>query len=122
MLNSALNLKQSGSYFYVEMYWFAGTGTAQQISTAKLLVLSKILKKIMVTKGLALILSHNIRQLSNLWHFWQSIYECPGSVVRGCSKERVQSWIKHREVFSGFGIAFLYNKRNGTMFLSLYME
>ena len=40
------------------MYWFAGTGTAQQMSTAKLPVLSKSLKKSMVTKGLALILSH----------------------------------------------------------------
>ena len=48
------------------MYWFAGTGTAQQITnTTKLLVLSKILKKSMVTKGLALILSHNIKPFTN---------------------------------------------------------
>ena len=48
------------------MYWFAGTGTAQQtISTAKLPVLSKILKNGMVTKGLALILSHNIKPFTN---------------------------------------------------------
>ena len=48
------------------MYWFAGTGTEQQIiNTAKLPVLSKILKKSMVTKGLALILSHNIKQFTN---------------------------------------------------------
>ena len=31
------------------MHWFAGTGTAQQISTAKLPFLSKILKESMVT-------------------------------------------------------------------------
>ena len=52
------------------MYWFAGTGTAQKIIiTAKLPVLSKILKKSMVTKGLALILSHNIKPFTNhlLW-------------------------------------------------------
>ena len=35
------------------MYWFADTGTAQQISTAKLPTLSKKLKKCMVIKGLA---------------------------------------------------------------------
>ena len=38
------------------MYWFASTGTAQQISTAKLPVLLKFLKKTMVIKGLALTL------------------------------------------------------------------
>ena len=42
------------------MYWFAGTGTTLQMSTAKLPVLSKSLKRSMVIKGLALILSHNI--------------------------------------------------------------
>ena len=48
------------------MYWFAGNGTAQQIiNSAKLSVLSKILKKSMVTKGLALILSHNIKPFTN---------------------------------------------------------
>ena len=35
------------------MYWFVGTGTAQQFSTAKLPVFSKILKKSIVTEGLA---------------------------------------------------------------------
>ena len=52
------------------MYWFAGTITAQQIiNTAKLPVLSKILKESMVTKGLALILCHNIKPFTNdlLW-------------------------------------------------------
>ena len=52
------------------MYWFAGTITAQHIkNTAKLPVLSKILKESMVTKGLALILSHNIKPFTNhlLW-------------------------------------------------------
>ena len=49
------------------MYWFAGTGIAQQIiSTAKLPILSKILKKSMVTKGLALLLFHDIKQFTNL--------------------------------------------------------
>ena len=38
------------------MYWFVGTGTAQEIiSTAKLPVLSKILSKTMLTRILALI-------------------------------------------------------------------
>ena len=38
------------------MYWFAGTGTAHEnISTAKLQVLSKILSKTMLTRILALI-------------------------------------------------------------------
>ena len=43
------------------MYWFAGNSTPQQMSTAKLQALSKRLKRSMVTKGLALILSHNIK-------------------------------------------------------------
>ena len=48
------------------MYWFAGTGIAQQIfNTAKLPVLSKTLKKSMVAKGLALVLYHNIKPLTN---------------------------------------------------------
>ena len=48
------------------MYWFAGTGTAHQIfNTSKLPVLPKILKKSVVTKRLALILSHNIKPLTN---------------------------------------------------------
>ena len=52
------------------MYLIAVTGTAQQIiNTAKLPVLSKILNKSMVTKGLALILSRNIKEL---FRFWQS--------------------------------------------------
>ena len=48
------------------MYCFVVTGTAQQMSTAKLQVLSKSFKRSMVTKGLALILSHNIKQITNL--------------------------------------------------------
>ena len=48
------------------MYCFAGTGMAQKISTAKLPVLPKILKKTKITRGLALILSHNIKQFTNL--------------------------------------------------------
>ena len=48
------------------MYWFAGTGIAQQIiNTAKLPILSKILKESMLTNGLALILSHNIKPFTN---------------------------------------------------------
>ena len=52
------------------MYLFAGTGTAQQIiNTAKLPVLSKMLNKSMIIKGLALILSRNIKPFNNhlLW-------------------------------------------------------
>ena len=48
------------------MYWFAVTGASQKISMEKLLVLSKTLKKSMVTMGLALILYHNIKQFTNL--------------------------------------------------------
>ena len=48
------------------MYWIAGTGTAQQMSTARLPVLSKGLKRSMVTKGLSLILSDNIKQFASL--------------------------------------------------------
>ena len=48
------------------MCWFAATGTAQQMSTAKLPVLSKSLKRSMVTKGLALILSRNIKLFTSL--------------------------------------------------------
>ena len=48
------------------MYWFAGTGTAQQIiNTAKLPSLSNILKRSIVLKGLALILFHIIKLFTN---------------------------------------------------------
>ena len=57
--------------------------------------------------GLALILSYNIKQFTNLWHFLESINEYTESVVRRCSLKKVQSWTKHRETFSGFGIASL---------------
>ena len=53
-----------GLSFRFAMCWFAGTGSAQQISTAKLPVLSIVLKKNIVIKGLDL-------------------------VVRTCSKEKV---------------------------------
>ena len=48
------------------MYWFAGAGAVQKVSTAKLTDLSKTLKKSMVTTGLALILYHNMKQFTNL--------------------------------------------------------
>ena len=61
------------------MYWFAGTCTLQHIiNTAKLPVLSRILKKSVVTKGL--ILSRNIKPFSNLY------YDCAESVVQRFSK------------------------------------
>ena len=41
----------------------------------------------MVTMGLALILYQNIKQFTNLQHYDR------------CSKEIVQSWVKHREIF-----------------------
>ena len=81
------------------MSWFVGTGTAQQISTAKLPVLPKILKKCIVIKGLVLILYHNIKKFTNLRHFQESIYECSELVVWRCSKEKVQSWTKHVILF-----------------------
>ena len=68
------------------MHQFVGTGAAQNISTAKLPVLPKTLKK-------------SIKQFTNLWYFWESIYECAEFVVRRCSKEKVQSWTKHIETF-----------------------
>ena len=43
-----------------------GAGSGQKISTAKLPVLSKTLKKSKVTMGLALVRSHNIKQFTNL--------------------------------------------------------
>ena len=46
------------------MYWFASSGT-ENLNTGKLPVLSKLLKKNMVTKGLVLILSHNIEPFTN---------------------------------------------------------
>ena len=81
------------------MYWFAGTGTAQKISTVKLPVLSKTLKKRMVTMDLALILYHKIKQFTNLRHFRESIFECAESVVQRCSEENLQSETKHIETF-----------------------
>ena len=49
------------------MYWFTGTGIAQiTISKAKLPILSKILKKSMVAKGLGLLLFNNIKPFTNL--------------------------------------------------------
>ena len=81
------------------MYWFWGIAAAPKISTAKLPVLSETLKKSMVTMGFALILYRNINQFTNLWHFWESIYECAESFVQRCSKEKVQSCTKHIEIF-----------------------
>ena len=48
------------------MYWFAVTGASQKIIMGKLPVLSRALKKIMVTIGLALILYYKIKQFTNL--------------------------------------------------------
>ena len=38
--------------------------------------------------GLVLILYHNIKQFTNLWHFWESVYEYAETVVPKCSKKR----------------------------------
>ena len=54
---------------------------------------------------LALILSHKIKQFTNLRHFWESIYEYVESVFRTCSKTKVPSGTEHTQAFSGFGIA-----------------
>ena len=43
----------------------------------------------MVIKGLALILSHNIKQFTNLWHFCESIYECSETVIWRCSNKKL---------------------------------
>ena len=48
------------------MYWFAGTGAAQKISTTKKRFLLKTLKKSVVTMGLALIFYGIIKQFTNL--------------------------------------------------------
>ena len=55
------------------MYWFAGNGTTQQMSTAKLPFLPEYLKTSMVTKDLPLIVCHNIKQLVNCLMLWQTI-------------------------------------------------
>ena len=73
----------------------------------------------MGTKALALILSHNIKQFTNLWHFWESVYECWESVVQRCAKEKLQSRTKNIDTFSGFGVASLHSNWNKTRFLSL---
>ena len=71
------------------MYWFAGNGTIQQMSIAKLPFLSEYLKTSMVTKDLPLIVCHNIKQFTDLWHLWESIYEFSESVVWKCSEEKM---------------------------------
>ena len=81
------------------MYWFPVTGASLKISEEKLRVLSKTLKESMVTMDLALILYRNIKLFSNLWHFWEPVYECAESFVRKCSNEKVQSLAKHIETF-----------------------
>ena len=48
------------------MYWFAVTDASQKITIEKLPVLSKTLKRIMVTMGLALILYHNIKHFTKI--------------------------------------------------------
>ena len=64
------------------MYWFAGTGTAGQIiNTVKLPVLSKILKKSMVTKVLADF------SLTTSSHLLTIYYDCAESVVCRRSKK-----------------------------------
>ena len=64
------------------MYWFAGTGTAEQIiNTVKLPVLSKILKKSMVTKVLADF------SLTTSSHLLTIYYDCAESVVCRRSKK-----------------------------------
>ena len=60
-----------------------------------------------------------IKQLTNLWNFRESIYECSELVVQRCSKKKVQFWTKHIETFSGFGIVSFYSNWNETRFLSL---
>ena len=42
----------------------------------------------MVTKGLALQLSVNIKSITNLRYFWESIYYCAESVVWRYSEKR----------------------------------
>ena len=69
----------------------------------------------MVTKGSALILSHNIKQLA-LWHFKELIYECLETVGRRCSKESYNLG-QNIQRLSGFGIASLLNSRNIARFL-----
>ena len=65
MFDFALNLKEIGSYFCIEMYRFVGSGAVQKVSTAKLAVLSKTIETSMIIVGLALIIYHNIKQFTN---------------------------------------------------------
>ena len=81
------------------MHLFVVTGASQKISTEKLSVLPKTLKKSMVAMGITLILYHMTEQFTNLWHFREQIYEYAESFVRKCSREKVQSWAKRIEIF-----------------------
>ena len=77
----------------------------QIISTAKLLVLSKSLKKRLVNKGLVSTdtLSQQQKKITNLCHFWESNYQCAESesesVVRRCIKKDIQSEKTYRAFF-----------------------
>ena len=75
----------------------------QIISTAKLLALSKSLKKRLVNKGLVSVdtLSQQQKKFTNLCHFWESNYQCAESesVVRRCIKKDVQSEKTYRAFF-----------------------
>ena len=105
-------------YFSFRMFKFVGTGTAQHISIAKLLVSSKCLKKCMVIKGLKLILSQNIKQFTNLRHFQKSIYECSKLSFGGVLKKRC-NLSQNMQIL--FEVLALHNNQNETRFLSLWM-
>ena len=87
------------------MYWLRVPN--QKISTAKLPVFSKTLKKVMVTKGLALILTASSNLLT---------YEISGNQSMnvqnrssgGVAKKRCNLGKTYRD-FSGFGIASFHN-------------
>ena len=62
---------------------------------------------------------HNFTQFTNLWHFWESVYECTESVVRiVLTKDAIMDRIYTD--FSGFGIASLSHNWNVTRLLSPY--
>ena len=50
-------------------------------------------------KGLALILSHNIKQFTNLWHFCESIYEVPKRLSGGVLKKSLNLGKTYRDFF-----------------------
>ena len=64
------------------MYWFAGTGAIGFVKNSK---------EEYGYYGFNINSLPQLKQFTNLWHFWESIYESRKLVAWRCSKEKVQS-------------------------------